>query len=78
MEREKASLQLECRDAQTALDRVCSEKSNLEKDQKLTLAALGDVQVNKLGFSINPVIVSNVASTVFVGVKNYPNVLYKV
>jgi hypothetical protein len=46
LEREKASLMLECRDAQTAADRLASEKANIEKDQKLTLAALGDVQVN--------------------------------
>ena len=39
------TLQLEARDAQVAADRLAIEKAAVEKDQKLTLAALGDVQV---------------------------------
>ena len=42
------TLQLEARDAQVAADRLAIEKAAVEKDQKLTLAALGDVQVCKI------------------------------
>ena len=36
---------MEARDAQTAADRLANEKAAAEKEHKLTLAALGDVQV---------------------------------
>ena len=45
LEKEKSALQLEARDAQTAADRLANEKAAAEKEHKLTLAALGDVQV---------------------------------
>jgi hypothetical protein len=39
---------LECKDAQTAADRLASEKAAIEKDQKLTLTALNDIQVKQI------------------------------